>query len=149
MSVSLKSGKKKKQLKLSQVKRKTWAMFSLYIRTRDAVKTTGTKEYALCITCDRKYPIRAVGGLQAGHFIPGRHNAVLWDERNCHAQCYGCNVMKKGNMVVYYKKMLAMYGQETIDELENLDKQNKQYKVWELLDLYNEINLKFQSILLS
>ena len=134
---------KKKKPTLSQVKKKTWNLFSLYIRTRDAIKTTGTKEYALCITCDRKYPIKAVGGLQAGHFIPGRHSSVLFDERNCHAQCYGCNVMKKGNMVVYYRKMLQMYGQETIDDLEKLDKENKQYKIFELLELYNEIKQKY------
>jgi DNA repair exonuclease SbcCD ATPase subunit len=45
----------------------------------------------------------------------------LFDERNCHAQCYGCNVMKKGNMVKYYKFMLKQYGQKVIDELEELD----------------------------
>ena len=145
-AASSKSGKKKKPT-LGQIKRKTWAMFSLYIRTRDALRTTGTTEYALCITCDRKYPLKAVGGLQAGHFITGRHNSVLFDERNVHAQCYGCNVGKKGNMVVYYKKMLEMYGQDVIDELEQLDKVNRQYKVWELLDLYNELNLKLESLI--
>ena len=112
---------KVKKLTLSKAKAKAWPAFSIYIRTRDALKTTGTLDEALCVTCDRRYPIKKVGGLQAGHFIQGRHPSVLFDERNCHAQCYGCNVMKKGNMVKYYKFMLKEYGQEAIDELELLD----------------------------
>ena len=138
--------KKPKKLTYGKSKKKTWALFSLYIRTRDALKTTGTLTEALCITCDRRYPLKAVGGLQAGHFIAGRHMSILFDERNVHAQCYGCNVMKKGNMVSYYKKMLKMYGQETIDELEELDKTERQYKVYELMELYNELTLKLASL---
>ena len=113
--------KKVKQITLSKAKAKAWPMFSKFIRTRDALKTTGTLDEALCVTCGRRYPLNKVGGLQAGHFVQGRHPSVLFDERNCHAQCYGCNVMKKGNMVKYYKFMLKTYGQEVIDELELLD----------------------------
>lgn len=128
-------------MNLKPAKKKAWTAFSLYIRTRDALKTTGTKETAKCVTCDRIYPIRAVGGLQAGHFLPNRHNSVLFNEKNCHAQCYGCNVMKKGNMVKYYKYMLENYGQKTIDELEELDGKvvsMKEYMFKEIADLYKK-----------
>jgi len=133
----------------TQLKKKLWSIFSLYIRTRDALKTTNTLTDALCITCDRRYPIRAVGGLQAGHFIPGRHNSILFDERNCHSQCYGCNVMKKGNMVKYYKKMLDMYGQSVIDELEKLDTETRQYKTHELKILLTTYKEKLELLKLT
>lgn len=88
-----------------------------------------------CITCLRQKPIGVVGGIQAGHFIPGRGNAILFDERGCHPQCYGCNIGKKGNMVKYYKWMLENYGQEVIDDLERLDNTTVKYSVQDFLDI--------------
>lgn len=79
--------------------------------------------------------------MQAGHFIPGRHNSIVYDERNINGQCYRCNCMLKGNMVKYYKFMLAKYGQDVIDELEELDKQNRQISIEEyeqLIILYKQ-----------
>jgi hypothetical protein len=130
-----------KEIKIKPAKKKAWDAFSIYIRTRDALKTTGTIDYCLCVTCGRRYPVHQVGGLQAGHFIQGRHPSVLFDERNCHAQCYGCNVMKKGNMVKYYKFMLSEYGQAVIDELELMDRQvlgMKAYMYLEIADNYKK-----------
>lgn len=111
--------KKKKTIPKSGAKKKAWDAFSKYIRARDKK----------CVTCG------AVTNLQAGHFIGGRHNSVLFDERNCHAQCYGCNVGKKGNMVQYYKFMFKRYGQNVIDELQELDTLIVQYKTTDYLEL--------------
>ena len=137
---------KPETISLKKAKDKAWPMFSKFIRTRDALKTTGTPEEALCVTCDRRYPIKKVGGLQAGHFIQGRHPSVLFDERNCHAQCYGCNVMKKGNMVKYYKFMLKTYGQEVIDELELLDTKLTFLSAADYLDIYETYKQKLNEL---
>jgi hypothetical protein len=131
-------------LKPAKAKANKW--FSLFIRTRDALITTGTLTRCLCVTCGRMYPIKQHGGLQAGHFIQGRHPSVLFDERNCHAQCYGCNVMKKGNMVKYYKFMLENYGQEVIDELEALDRQVKPMKVYMYLEIADTYKKKLKEL---
>ncbi len=127
---------------LKNTKEKAWKAFSIYIRTRDALQTTGTKTNCLCVTCQRNYPLNKIGGLQAGHFIPGRHPSVLFDERNCHSQCYGCNVMKKGNMVKYYKYMLKTYGQKVIDELEELDTKLTFLSASDYLDIYENYKQK-------
>lgn len=127
-----------------QAKKRAWDIFSRYIRTRDAIRTTGTKDEALCITCDRRYPIKQ---LQAGHFIPGRHNAILFDERNVHAQCYGCNVMKQGNTVKYFRKMQELYGDKVIKKLEDLDSKEKQFKVFELDELYDYFKGRLNEIM--
>ena len=102
----------KKINKTKPTKAKAWKAFSLYIRDRDKK----------CVTCG------STKWLQGGHFVVGRHLSILFDERNCHAQCRFCNVIKKGNMVIYYKFMLKKYGQRVIDELLDLDKKIVQLK---------------------
>lgn len=139
--------KKVKKLTVSKAKKKTWAIFSLYIRTRDTNKLArylgGDKveRVGSCFTCGKL--ISSKEG-QAGHFIQGRHSSVLFDPRNTHLQCVGCNLFKSGNLIPYYEKMLKEYGQEVIDELKSLDKQIKQFKVDELISLkeYYEQKLK-------
>ena len=139
--------KKTKKVTVSQAKKKAWTAFSLYIRTRDAIRTTGTKENCKCVTCGRVYPLKSLGGLQAGHFIAGRHNSILFDERNVHAQCYGCNVMKKGNTTEYWLFMEKEYGRPVIDELLELDKETKQFKVFELEELETTYKQKLNNML--
>jgi len=84
--------------------------------------------------------------MQAGHFIGGRNNSILYDERGVHAQCYGCNVGKKGNIVKYYKFMLKEYGQEVIDDLEHLSGQVKQMKAFEHLEVFEKYKKKFEEL---
>jgi len=79
--------KKKKKLKFSTEKQKAWALFSKYIRLRDALATIGNRRQCKCITCDDVRNIYGVGCMQAGHFIPGRNNAVLFNEEQVHGQC--------------------------------------------------------------
>lgn len=121
---------KNKTITLSKAKKKAWVAFSLYIRKRDGK----------CVTCGSTVQ------LQAGHFIAGRHNSVLFDELNCHAQCYGCNVGKRGNMVAYYKFMLFQYDQDLIDELQEKDRQLVKYKVYDYLEIERIYLEKIKSI---
>lgn len=114
---------------------KVWKLFSLYIRLRDRLEENGfPTEYGTCITCKKVFEWKS---LQAGHFVPGRKPSVLFDERNCHAQCYACNCHKDGNLIEYYPEMLERYGEETVEELRWLSKQQKRFTVEELQELYN------------
>jgi len=61
--------------------------------------------------------------------VPGRHNAILFDERNVHVQCYRCNMPLHGNVYWYGKFMEKTYGQEVIDELFALDKTTVKYSI--------------------
>lgn len=115
-----------KKPSLSRAKKKAWAAFSIYIRTRDCIKTTQTKTHLNCVTCGRLVEIKKA---HASHFIPGRHNATLFDERGVHGSCYACNVVLGGNGPAYYKFMLAEWGQEIIDELLRNDNQTVKYTV--------------------
>lgn len=115
---------------LSKEKKKAWDLFSKYIRLRDAIRTTGTKDHARCITCDKLYPTFGKGCLQAGHYIPGRSNAILFEARGVHAQCYMCNVTFKGNTLKYRRKMIELYGEDVADELEAQAKIPVQFKAY-------------------
>ncbi len=132
---------------LSKAKKKAWDSFSIYIRTRDAIKTTNTTTNCKCVTCNRILPLKGHGGLQAGHFIAGRHNAILFEETNVHAQCYGCNVMKKGNTTEYWLFMEKEYGRKEIDRLLALDKTTVQYKVYDFLELNEKFKKKLTDLL--
>lgn len=54
--------------------------------------------------------------MQAGHFVPGRNDAVLFSEKGVNAQCYRCNMILQGQWPAYYRAMQRRYGQEWIEE---------------------------------
>ncbi len=81
-----------------------WPTFSRYIRTRDCIRTTGSPVHGRCVTCGKLLPFKK---LQAGHFIPGRTDAILFDDAQVHAQCYRCNMKLQGMWHKYYQFMLS------------------------------------------
>jgi len=108
-----------------QLKRKLWTTFSVYTR----LKAANNKGFVKCVTCPTKRHWK--DGMQAGHFIPGRHNGVLFEETNVHPQCVGCNIFLHGNLIKYYPFMLKTYGQKEINRLERLNKKIiKRDKKW-------------------
>lgn len=98
-------------------KSKAWVAYSKYIRTRDCLETTHRPDWGKCFTCQIIYHI---DDLEAGHFVSGRGNAVLFDERMTHAQCKNCNQYLTGNSEEYIKRMIEIYGKT---EVENMKKQ--------------------------
>lgn len=136
-----------KKTEYKKAKEKVNKLFSIYIRTRDCLLTTGHREEGKCVTCRRIFPYKA---LQAGHFVPGRHSSVLFDERNCHAQCFRCNMKRPGclggNLIKYYPFMLEEYGQAVIDELETADLVVKKFTVVELQELFNTYTKKLYEL---
>ena len=126
----------KKKITYSKAKKLAWSAFSEFIRRRD--------ELDGCFTCGVKKPYKM---MQAGHWIPGRHNSLLFNEIGCHAQCYSCNCgWLKGNPVKYYDHMLEKYGKEVCDELKLLDTQTKEYKVYELLEIEQRYKLSIDNL---
>jgi len=119
---------------LSKQKAKTWKAFSALIRTRDCLEWMKSNPevnelMGACVTCGRVYPYKT---LQAGHFIPGRKNSILFNEESTFGQCYGCNCGRNGNVINYYPFMLKRYGQEKIDELIALNKTEVKFTIEEL-----------------
>lgn len=123
-----------KKPSLSREKKKAWEAFSLYIRTRDCVRYSKTHPErnegleAPCTTCQRVLPLKS---LQAGHFVAGRTNSILFDERGVNSQCYRCNVGEHGNTTSYWLWMEANWGRDVIDEILQRKTQSLKMKVWD------------------
>lgn len=129
---------------LKRAKDKAWAAFSVYIRTRDCLRFTGDPTRGMCVTCKRPYPFKQ---LQAGHFISGRNNAVLFDDRQVYSQCYGCNVGRGGAHVEYFVFMEEEWGRDKIDEFRAQKNQTVKYKAFDYERIEAEFKEKTKSLL--
>ncbi len=136
--------RKVKQPSKSTIKKRAWDAFSKFIRTRDCLRTTGCADWGLCITCQKRYHIKL---LQAGHFIPGRHNANLFSEKGCHAQCYNCNINLRGNTLEYRRKIIEMYGDGYDEVLETENREIKKYSVEDLTNIEKCYKIKVEELL--
>ena len=133
----------KKRVKISTLKRRVWGVFSIYIRLRDCMRTTGSLEYGECFTCGETFPFNE---LDAGHFIPGRHNGNLFSERGCQAQCRTCNRFKDGNVLEYRRQIVELYGEGVDLELEEEAKRIVKFTVDELLEFEDYIKEKIEKL---
>lgn len=115
---------------------KAWQIFSKYIRLRDCNKHIKGGMFAPCWTCG---VIKHYSELQAGHFVPGRGNAVLFDEEGVRSQCAGCNIWHHGNPSAYWEKMIDTVGVEKTREIANRRHQIKKYTLAD----YEEIIAKY------
>lgn len=128
----------------TKAKDKAWAAFSIYIRTRDCIRFRQSLTDGICVTCKREYPFKQ---LQAGHFISGRGNAVLFDDRLVYTQCYGCNVGRNGAYVEYFVFMEQEWGRDKIDEFRALKHDTKIYKEFHFKELEQEFKDKTKALI--
>lgn len=136
-----KSVKKPKSIK--SLKAQVWQLFSKYIRMRDCLRTTGCASFGLCITCGKRYHFKL---LQAGHFIPGRHNVNLFSEEGTHAQCYNCNINLRGNTLEYRRQIIRLYGEGYDIQLEEKAMETKQFTIPELEELKETFKQKVKEL---
>lgn len=113
---------------VAQLKKEAWTLLSKAIRL-EAIECGEVR----CITCDKKGQWNR--GMQAGHFIAGRGNSILFDERGIHVQCVGCNVWGGGQQAKYYEFMKKKYGQKVIDDLYKQAVKPRKFTREELLDM--------------
>ena len=84
------------------------AEFSKYVRRM---------EKGVCFTCGvQKDPKE----MQNGHYESRSHFETRWDLRNCHCQCYSCNVMRNGNMTNYAINLVRKYDKGILERLHKL-----------------------------
>jgi hypothetical protein len=134
-----------KKLTSSQAKKKAWTVFSQYIRQKYALPDGQCQ----CVTCDKWDHWK---NLHAGHFIDGRNNSVLYNEKLVHPQCFHCNSKRpgclSGNKVRYTIFMAHKYclTMEEIEALQNLYFKSKPMKPHEHLEVLEEYKEKLKNI---
>jgi len=109
---------------------KAWEWFSRYYR----LKNSNKEGFCVCYTCG---VMKAWNdGMQTGHLLDGRNNAILLCEEAVRCQCVGCNMFKSGNKEVYIPKFIDEMGREAYDSLIRIKntpvKRNK--REWEELE---------------
>lgn len=135
--------KQKSSAPTKKAKERAWNMFSKYIRTRDCLLTTGTKEEGICITCRRRKPFKE---LDAGHFYPGRRNSVLFCDVGTNAQCQWCNRFKDGDYQQYRRIMVMRHGDEWVSNYEVLAKVPKSMTKTDFDNVYMYYKIEFDKL---
>ncbi|RLD22206.1 MAG: hypothetical protein DRI69_01840 [Bacteroidetes bacterium] len=120
-----------------------WGWFSKYIRVRDFMADTGDLKEGHCITCGKTLRFE---NADCGHFIPGRADSVLFNERNSHAQCVPCNRFKQGKWIEYEKAIIDRYGQAEVDRLKDLYYIKISYTEAEYRNIADMYRAKFKDI---
>ena len=134
--------KKSKNPTIQVLKKICWKLFSEWVRRKDA----DWRGFVACSTCKKIFHYKK---LQAGHFIPGRHNRVLFHPDLVHPQCYHCNVGLRGNPREYDKFMRQKYGNKKVEEFDKLGKykgNTKQFSIQELQNLIQNLTEKIAKL---
>ena len=129
----------KKKPSLRGLKAKCWKLFSEWIRRKDADE--GGTTY--CVTCRKPVFWKEA---HAGHFVPGRTNAVLFHPEIVHPQCQVCNIWKGGAYHDYTLFMLDKYGREKVEEFLSLRRQVKKYTRSDLEELIQQYKERLASL---
>src|SRR5690242_17136225 len=95
-----------KKRSLPYQKQCTWKAFSVYIRLRDA----DLNGICACCTCGAFHHWKDGLRINAGHAVPGRGNAVLFDESIVAAQCAGCNNDGGGEQYKFFEFLKKKHG---------------------------------------
>jgi hypothetical protein len=93
--------------------------FSRYIRLRDSIKTTGTKEFCICVTCGKR---RTFEQIAAGHCFGRSKAGTKYEESNVNAQCWPCNGDRKthGRQYAHEMYIKMTYGEDELLRLRYL-----------------------------
>lgn len=107
-------------------------IFSMYVRLRDRNAMGET----FCYTCPKTADFKK---MQNGHFVPRQYLSVRYDETNCHAQCYACNMLYNGQPSAYAKRLKIEYDKDIVELLESRRKEIcHDFDYQSIIDIYTE-----------
>lgn len=72
--------------------------------------------------------------------------STRFDERNCHAECKGCNRFSADHLVGYRTHLINKIGQLEYDRLQIKANETKKWSVWELEQLVKYYTLLVERI---
>ena len=134
----------KKKPTVSSLKKKAWKLCSEYIRRRDS----DSNGMCRCITCGKSGHWKE---MQAGHFVSGRTNGILFDDRGIYAQCMACNVFGQGKPLEYMIALERMFGQNDAlnlrDSLMECKKRVVQFKSYDLDMIIEEYKQRIKQLI--
>ena len=127
---------KRKTPTVGKLKKKLWAIFSLYIKLKHSIDGKNTQ----CYTCSAPLQIGTMG-CHGGHYWNRTYAHLMFDERNVRPQCVSCNTFKEGETQVFGRRLLVELGQDEMDDMYDTRKLiDKHPRSWylEKIDYYTE-----------
>lgn len=121
------------------LKKKAWTLFSEYVRRKDADQG-GTVS---CYTCGK---LLFWKDAHAGHAIPGRHNAVLFDLDIVRPQCPRDNVFLGGRYEIFTTKLIKEKGLEWWEEKLSQAREVVKYTRADLEEKIEELKNKLDNL---
>lgn len=124
----------------TKLRQKADSVFSTFIRLRDSNK----QWIVVCPLCWSKLPRKKSQNM---HFIKRSCRFYRYDECNCVAGCYRCNVILNWNYIEYTRYMQRKYGIEFVDNM--IAESKKLHKEWskedyqKIIDTYTEKIIDF------
>ncbi len=68
-----------------------------------------------CYTCGHTAHYKKI---QNGHYVSRYYKAVRWDPDNCRPQCMMCNMWKRGDPVMFRRKLIEEIGVARVEAVE-------------------------------
>lgn len=124
---------------IGKLKKDLDIIYSRYIR----IVNSDDAGYVQCISCKKVWPWKQ---MQNGHFVSRRYSNLRYDERNTKPQCYGCNMMRGGNMANFAVALIHQYGDGIIDILAKESQVLKKFTKPELLKLTEHYKGKLRAL---
>jgi len=111
-------------------------VFQKWVRLRD--------EKDPCISCGITYA-KAWHG--SHYFDAGTYSGIIFHPINCHKSCDQCNLHKHGNKPGYRLGLIKKYGEQAVNDLEQLAIEKRQYKYSreELIEIANKYKTKIKN----
>jgi hypothetical protein len=135
-----KKAKKTKSPTKTALRKKADSVFSTFIRLRDSDKTWTVK----CPLCWAKMFWKQAQNM---HFIKRSCWLYRYNEDNCHAGCYRCNVVLNWNYIVYTRYMQNRYWIEAVDKMiannKKLNKERSKEDYEKIIKEYSEKIIKY------
>lgn len=124
-------------------KKTVWKSCATYIKYRES-SSNGTVK---CVTCPKILSIYDQD-CQAGHFIPGRGNSVLFDDAHIFPQCAECNCWGGGRQFLFgvFLKNKYGYNDQVLKEMQSLRHKIIKYSMEELKELKNSYDLEINRL---
>jgi hypothetical protein len=131
--------RKQKAKTIGKLKKELWDLVSEFVR-RSYSDHAG---YCSCYTCGNTLPWKQ---MQAGHGIPGRNNAVLYDLDILRPQDIYCNIFGRGKHHIFAAKMIREHGLEWWEaKLAGADKTVKYSRV-DILEMTEAFKARLEGV---
>lgn len=135
--------REKKKVSISVLTIKADKILSEYTRKRDCIKTSGTIEKGVCITC---WELKNYEQFDAGHFVTRASRSTRWQEQNVNAQCKACNWWWSGRQYEHGVAIDKKYWEGTADRLIRLWHIPQKITREFLEEIINEYTLKLNDL---